>query len=179
MIWAFSDPVALREFERDIASGKTRNLNFSNNASKTMVACELAARLAEYDGRNLEAAELLDKSRKLNRGIVAFLNAATHVSEQLLTDNDAVTDAQGLRGVRLATAKPTNQRIVDLAAGWVVNGKGMRVEIVAERIRQSRDDASGDPKKAGILKELGEIRSRLSSAELAANAPGDAAAKPT
>lgn len=105
-----------------------------------------------------KAGELFDQSRRAVRRHVAIILPGLSEQEQIqflrTQDADSFQAALSL-GVR----KPEQQVLVDLSAAWILNGKAVAQQALAERIAMSRD--SRDPELASLLQQLQSLRQQL------------------
>ncbi|TWT98877.1 CHAT domain-containing tetratricopeptide repeat protein [Neorhodopirellula pilleata] len=105
------------------------------------------------------AAERIDESRRISLAYVAKVLPALSETEQLtyLKENDQPEQRLGLS---LALKQPSDQRIVEASAGWVLNGKGLTRQALAQRALLARDTAN--PATQEIARQLQTVRKRLS-----------------
>jgi tetratricopeptide (TPR) repeat protein len=116
-----------------------------------------------------EADRFMDRSRRSVRRHVATALPILSESDQLTllrnTDKVSFDQAQSLGLLR-----QDDPAAVALAAGWVLNGKAVTHETLAERVLLARD--SKDPRVAQVARELTGVRRQLAAASLADVKPG-------
>jgi tetratricopeptide (TPR) repeat protein len=121
-------------------------------------------------GRWLDAVEATDRSRRIER---------THISRVLpvLAEQEQLTFLRAVDGPKFHAAlslgllRRQDPQTAALSAGWVLNGKAVTQQALAERALLARD--SGDAAVAALGRQLGEVRSRLAALTLAAPKPGE------
>lgn len=116
--------------------------------------------LSEAIGKTEKAAVAFDEARRIT---------ASHVSEVLptLSEDDQAMFIQAkyvnhfYRALSLPLAHADNVDLVNMSAAWLVNGKAVREEALAQRNLLTRDITDGH--LSGIVKELLEVRGKLAS----------------
>jgi CHAT domain-containing protein/tetratricopeptide (TPR) repeat protein len=132
------------------------------------------ARLCAQMGRWPEALDLQDRACRSLRRHVARVLLALSEPEQLdfLARQDRVYLEQALS---IGLARPDDPATVEKSAGWVLNGKVVAQQALAERALLARDRR--DARLAGVVDELSAVRGRLAALSLAAPAPGQEASR--
>ena len=123
------------------------------------------AGLSAAQGRWAEAAESIDRARRVVRRHVARVLPALAEAEQLtfLKAND---ESQLHVALSLALARRDDPEAVGRSAGWVLNGKAVAQEALAQRALLARD--RDDPAAA----RLAAVRQQLAALTLASPKPG-------
>ncbi len=118
----------------------------------------LMAGLLAGRGRWAEAADDLDRERRILRQYIARILPELSEADQLafLGDNDRSYLEAGLT---LALARRDDPGMADRSAAWVLNGKAVAQQALAQRALLARDAA--DPAAAALVKELTAVRGRL------------------
>jgi CHAT domain-containing protein/Tfp pilus assembly protein PilF len=120
-------------------------------------------------GRWRQAAESFDEERHIIRRHIAHVLPALSPSQQ--TRFLRKTDEGELFGcLSMGLKKCDDQKIVDLSADWLLNGKAVTQEALAQNAQLARDSA--DPRTTEAVKELLEIRRQLASLIYAGPEPG-------
>jgi tetratricopeptide (TPR) repeat protein len=116
------------------------------------------------------AARWSDDERRVKRRHVQRVLPGLSEQEQLtfLRRND---DGSFHRSLSLGLVRRDDSALISLSTGWIVNGKGVALESLAERERLSRD--SKIPGLTELTQELRSVRSRLAKFSLSAAAPKD------
>ena len=98
-----------------------------------------------------------DESRRHTRRCVATLLSGLSERDQLqfLAEYDRVSYSGALS---LALAERTNPTIAAMSAAWVINGKSVVQDVLAERVIRARE--STDPALKAIVAQLADTRSR-------------------
>jgi CHAT domain-containing protein/tetratricopeptide (TPR) repeat protein len=121
-----------------------------------------------------KAAEFYDASRRIVRGHVARTLPVLSEREQLLflqhTDLVPFCCCQSL-----GLARRTDRTMSSLSAAWVLNGKAVAQESLAQRTLLARDDK--DPRLGPISRELGDVRRQLATLFFADYKPDRAGAR--
>jgi len=116
-----------------------------------------------------EAAEAFDRARRtILRHVVRVLPAlAEREQVNFLT---ATNEAQFHGSLSLALGQPDDRARAARSAGWLLNGKGLAQQALAERALLAR--SSEDPAAAVLITELRDVRNRLAALTLAPAQPG-------
>jgi CHAT domain-containing protein/tetratricopeptide (TPR) repeat protein len=116
-----------------------------------------------------EAGRFADRMRRVVRRHVARTLPILSENEQLTflqeTDEHYFHCAQSV-----GLARRGDPAAVALSAGWVLNGKAVALQALAERALLARD--SSDPATARLARELSGVRQQLAALSLAASTPG-------
>lgn len=139
-------------------------------------ALKLLSDLDARQGRWSSASRRLDENRHLVRRHAAGALAGLSEIEQLqylATENTGPLHA----GLSWALARPGDAELVTLSAGWLLNGKSLTQEAVAQRTLLTRD--SRDPQVGEIARHLLEVREQLAARSFARPVVGDAARQET
>ena len=121
--------------------------------------------LSATQGRWVEAAESIDRARRVVRRHVARVLPALAEAEQL-TFLKAKDESHLHAALALALARRDDPDAVGRSAGWVLNGKAVAQEALAQRALLARD--RDDPAAA----RLADVRNRLAALTLASPKPG-------
>lgn len=145
---------------------RTRTLGASH--MQTGRSLDALALLEASQGRWHEAAETEDRARRIFRRYTARVLPALSEREQLTflltTDSGALGSA-----LSLGLAQRDDPQVARLSAGWVVNGKALAQQALAERTLLGREGR--DPALSSVVRRLQEVRARLAGATLAGQAP--------
>ncbi|HEY4311984.1 MAG TPA: CHAT domain-containing tetratricopeptide repeat protein [Pirellulales bacterium] len=125
---------------------------------------------AAAEGAWADAAHHEDQSRRRALTHVTKVLATLPEREQLRYLNE-VDMGMLQAGLSLALRQRTNPEIAALSAGWVLNGKSMTEELLADRIIRARE--SNEPALRQIAQKLVGVRSRQAQLAFAAK-DGDA-----
>jgi CHAT domain-containing protein/Tfp pilus assembly protein PilF len=107
-----------------------------------------------------QAAEAAEAARRGLRRHVSQVLPALAETEQLTFLHEKVEGSWHL-ALALALARADDDALATLSAGWLLNGKGLSQQALAERALLARDSA--DPKVADIARELSDVRARLAA----------------
>ena len=123
------------------------------------------AALHAAQGRWAEAAESFDRARRVVRRHIGRVLPALAEAEQLtfLKAND---EGELHMALALAVARRDDPEAVGRSAGWVLNGKAVAQEALAQRALLARD--RDDPAAA----QLAAVRNQLAALTLASPKPG-------
>ncbi len=136
---------------------------------RVITAWNNLATLYAADGAWAKAADACDRGRRMQREHIVRTLVALPEAEQLAYLRHE--DAAPLHWVlSLGLHRKDDAKIVEQSAAWLLNGKAVARQALAERTLLSRDGA--DPKLARLVVELREVRSRLARLALATPAPG-------
>jgi CHAT domain-containing protein/tetratricopeptide (TPR) repeat protein len=113
-----------------------------------------------------KAVTLIDRVRRGQRAHVSRVLPALPAREQEMFIRSNYTNEFNA-ALTLGLVQAADADTTSMSASWLVNGKGVAQEALAQRNLQTRD--LDDPKLAPVVKELLSIRTRLAS--LAMNAP--------
>jgi len=102
------------------------------------------------------AVQTLQQARQVVRRHEALVLPALTEKEQLLFLNRVHTQSW-VKSLSFAYHNPNNQRLASLSAGWLINGKAVAQEALAEGALLSR------PETAPLVKELRTVRSAIAS----------------
>lgn len=105
-----------------------------------------------------EAAEQFDRARRIMRRYnVTVLPALTETEQITFLKN---MDEDGLHvALSFAWRHPQTRSLTERSAGWVLNGKGVSIESLAERSLLARD--ASNPAVAALAQELAAVRREL------------------
>lgn len=143
--------------------------------SHPFISCALKM-LSETHARQgqwTEACRRLEENRRAVRRHAAGTLAGLSEQEQLHylgTENTGPLHG----GLSWALARPDDEALVNLSAGWLLNGKSLTQEAVAQRTLLARD--SRDPQIGETARQLLEVREQLAARNFAKPFAGDAAA---
>jgi CHAT domain-containing protein len=120
---------------------------------------ETLAQLSAAQGHWDEVAKGYDRIRRIQRRFIGLSLPGLPYIQQLtfLEINDEKSFHQALS---LGLRNRDDTRLVALSAGWVVNGKGIAQEALAEGALLTR---SGDARTAEVARQLLSVRSRLAT----------------
>ena len=124
-------------------------------------------------GQWTEAIRRKEENRRVARRHTAGTLAGLSEREQLLylsVENSGQLHA----GLSWAWARPDDAALVNLSAGWLLNGKALTQEAVAQRTLLTRD--SRDPEIGETARQLLEVREQLAARNFAKPIAGDATA---
>jgi CHAT domain-containing protein/Flp pilus assembly protein TadD len=120
-------------------------------------------------GRWAQAADSADRARHAVRGHVHRVLPGLSEPEQLLflrTQYQTSFDT----ALSLALARTQDPALAELSAGWVLNGKAVAQQALAERVLLARD--AGNSALAGEVKQLLDVRTQLATLSLQGPAAG-------
>src|SRR5262249_46975173 len=117
-----------------------------------------------------DAGQLMDRARRSVRRHVAVTLPVLAESEQLIYLQKRY-EPEFHHAISLGVAAAKQHDLAELSAGWVLNGKSVGQQALADATLLARD--SGDPALADVLKELTSVRKEL--AALAFKGEADAA----
>jgi CHAT domain-containing protein/Tfp pilus assembly protein PilF len=142
-----------------VRSLQIREARFPEYHRETTVSRNLLAGYYALVGRWEEAAQTADQSRRGFRAFSSRILPFLPEAEQL----SLAGEHEGAREeiLAIAVARCSDPKIATLSAGWVLNGKGVVYEALAERARLLRTAAT--PDDAASAKELLSVRSRLAA----------------
>jgi len=112
-----------------------------------------------------EAITLIDRERRGQRAHVYRVLPALSAREQEMFLRSNYTNSLNT-ALSLGLVQAADEETTSLSASWLINGKGVAQEALAQRNLQARD--IDDPKLGAVVKELLSVRTRL--AALAMNA---------
>lgn len=120
---------------------------------------DLDARVGDWQA----ASQRYESARRIARRHVARVLSGLSEREQLIfvTETD---QGEFHKCLSLGYWQLEDPDIASRSAGWLLNGKGMAQESLAERARMARDNK--DPKLADTAKELRSVRTRLAKFSL-------------
>jgi CHAT domain-containing protein/tetratricopeptide (TPR) repeat protein len=123
--------------------------------------CDTLAALAAVDAYQdhwQQAEARMDESRRLLRPFLSRALWELSEAEQLayLGRSDRISFQQALA---LGAARPEDRSLVERSAAWLLNGKGVAQEVLAERSLLSRD--APDSELGGLLKRWRAVRGEL------------------
>jgi tetratricopeptide (TPR) repeat protein/CHAT domain-containing protein len=127
------------------------------------------ASLLEALARTGEAARLFDRSRRGSRRHVSVVLPSLPPAEQaafLSADEHNSLEV----ALSVALSHPADRALVERSAGWLLNGKAVAEEALAQSALLARD--SRDPAAGKLAASLREARAELARLSLAAPAPG-------
>ena len=108
----------------------------------------------------LNAASIADKARRGVRSYVARVLPSLSDREQIQFLK--VQDEKNLNSaLSIGLARPDDEQIASMSAGWLANAKSVGQEATAERILVARE--SGDPAAARTADELATVRRQLAA----------------
>jgi CHAT domain-containing protein/Tfp pilus assembly protein PilF len=116
-----------------------------------------------------QATQAAEAARRGFRQHVSQVLPALAESEQLTFLHEKVEGAWHL-ALSLGLARTDDDSLVTHSAGWLLNGKGLSQQALAERALLARD--STDPKAAAIGQQLRDVRTRLAALTLRGVPPG-------
>jgi CHAT domain-containing protein len=125
-------------------------------------------------GRWTEAAAHRDAARRIVRRHIARVLPGLSEKEQLAFLQNHVERSYHA-SLSLGLANRDNQTIRAQSASWLLNGKAVAQESLAERARLALE--SLDPQTAEVVKDLQVVRRQLATLGLAAPRPGQEAAR--
>ncbi len=110
-----------------------------------------------------DAAARFDTGRRIHRHYIDQVLPMLSESEQLtfLSESDTPNYHAALT---LVLKQPENERLAELSAGWVINGKALVQQTMAQRALLARDTTN--PALAAIAKQLLVLRKQLASLSL-------------
>jgi CHAT domain-containing protein/Tfp pilus assembly protein PilF len=111
-------------------------------------------------GRWQQAAEAIDAARRGLRRHVSRVLPALAESEQRTFLRERV-EKFWHQALALGLARPEDGLLAGLSADWLLNGKGLSQQALAERTLLARDGA--DPATADLARELRAVRARLAA----------------
>jgi len=122
-------------------------------------------------GRWDQALTSFDRLRRANRRYIARVLPGLSEAQQLsfLEVNDEATAGLG-RALATGVIHSTDATAVARSAEWLLNGKAITQQALAERGQQAL--ASADPAQRKVLGQLSTVRSRLASLTLTTPKPG-------
>ena len=124
-------------------------------------------------GQWTEASRRLEENRRVVRRHAASTLAGLSEQEQLhYLAAEHTGPLHG--GLSWALARPEDDALVNPSAGWLLNGKALTQEAVAQRTLLARD--SRDPQIGETARQLLEVREQLASRNFRKPIAGDAAA---
>jgi CHAT domain-containing protein len=111
-------------------------------------------------GRWREAASSFDDARRVIRRHIAHVLPALSPAEQqsFLQQTD---EGEFCSCISMGVQKRDDPSLVELSTGWLLNGKAVAQEALAQNAQLTRDSA--DPNTAKIVKQLLEVRRQLAS----------------
>ena len=137
---------------------------------------EVAARAHELatlrgeQGAWTEAVSLFDRGLQLNRKDLARTMAGMSDSQQLSFLRPAVVGLNAT--LSLGIARPTDPAVVPYVTSWLLNGKAMSNEALAERVLLTRDRSN--PQLTAVVDRLVAVRRRLGQLTFSATGSPDA-----
>jgi CHAT domain-containing protein/tetratricopeptide (TPR) repeat protein len=115
------------------------------------------------------AAQLTDQARHIVRRHVARVLPGLAEPEQLLFLNNHYQPALHT-ALSLGLESRNDPALAELSAAWVVNGKAVAQQALAEPVLAARD--SRDPKLASVSRQLRTVRAQLAALGLQSPSPG-------
>jgi CHAT domain-containing protein/tetratricopeptide (TPR) repeat protein len=129
-------------------------------------------RLSAEMGRWAEALQYMDRAqRALRRHVDRVLPALSEPEQLSFLRNKVVDDHHGALGLGLT--RRDDPAAVSASAGWVLNGKALAQQSLAQRALLARD--SQDERLAGVVEQLNAVRNQLAMLTLATPGPGQEA----
>jgi len=120
-------------------------------------------------GQWLDAVEAFDRARRtILRHIVRVLPALAE--KEQLTFLKATDESALHRALSLAVFRSDDRATAARSAGWLLNGKGLAQQALADRVLLARDGE--DPIAAKLVTQLRDVRNRLAALTLATPRPG-------
>jgi CHAT domain-containing protein/Tfp pilus assembly protein PilF len=120
-------------------------------------------------GRWQQAAECLDGARRVLRRHVGAVLPALAETEQRTFLHEKVAKFWH-QALSLGLVRPEDGLLATLSADWLLNGKGLAQQALAERTLLARD--SSDPKVADLARDLRTVRARLAALTHRGTPPG-------
>ena len=163
-------PTARRHWDQSLAISQA-SLGKEHPATATALARMSSVDTAEK--KWIAAAKHLDAARRIMRRHIAHVLPGLSEREQLLflTENDT---RMLYNGLTLGFLCPDEAEVRDLSAGWLLNGKALAQETLAQRALLSR--ISNDPKHAETIRQLIDTQRQLAASVLTTPKSGGEAA---
>ncbi len=122
------------------------------------------AMLREAANDTAQAADLIERSRRIVRGHVARVLPALSEAEQdsFLRGSDVLA---WHRALSLGLYHPGEQKLAERSAAWLINGKGVTQEALAQAALLARD--ARDPTLSKLSQQLLQVRQELAHLTLA------------
>lgn len=163
---ALSSLARLRQFQGNLTAAEQLNrqalqiqerLLGSQHPHTTETLQNLATVLLAM-GKSVEAYALTDRARRGTRShIVRVLPALSEPEQALFLTHRYTPSLHG--SLSLGIAKPEEKELVELSASWLINGKAVAQEALAQRNLLSR--GVNDPKTATVVTHLQQVRAQL------------------
>ena len=164
---ATGDPAKAKPlYERSIAINRTMGPDHPDVAKSLYALAALHVQMEQWD----EARDGVDGARRIFRRHTSRVLPGLSESQQLAFLK--ATDESSFHGaLSLARMRREDAGMAEISAGWVLNGKGVTQQALAERILVARD--STNPALAPVVNGLLAVRRQLATMTLAPIKPGE------
>lgn len=150
---------------------KLREARLGPDNPNTMEVLNRLAILYASTGRWEEAMASYDRVRRANRRYIAsVLPGLTEAQQLTFLQAHALATFGYYQALSVGMARPNDPIAVSRSAEWLLNGKAITQQALAERGMQAR--ASTDPAQAKLLEQLNAVRSKLAGLTLSGPEPG-------